>query len=232
MSNMSIRLEQILVNLLMINDKMSQSEVLLLMPYEICKRARKYIFDFNYPIFDESYRETLETNFLMNFYVRQIGSETYNLFKQRLMTDMFIKMPLYNQFYKSTLYDIDPFISDNVEESYSRENVRNEEGETVADNISETGTNNKSVYSDTPQGLLSDKDYATNATIGDNKVNATSKQTGNNTVNSNNKETYQYSRKGNTGISLSALLTQYRDTFINVDMMLFSDLNDLFLGVY
>ena len=44
-------------------------------------------FDFkmtDYPIFDENYREVLETKILKHFYFREIGFETFALWKFKL----------------------------------------------------------------------------------------------------------------------------------------------------
>ena len=59
------------------------------------------IFDFNYPIFDESYRAKFEENFINHFYYREIGFETISRFKHHLKTELNILMPYYNKLYTS-----------------------------------------------------------------------------------------------------------------------------------
>ena len=43
---------------------------------EIIERARPKVFDFDYPIFDSSYKPILETKILKHYYTREIGFET------------------------------------------------------------------------------------------------------------------------------------------------------------
>lgn len=120
----------------------------------------------------------------------------------------------------------------------------------------------KKVHSDTPQGLLQidsidDEIYASDADYNkdesesvDNKIhNATntnineSKQTGNNTNNvsvdnidsntSNSTESYLMHVVGKEGSeTYSEMLIKYRQTFINIDMMIIDELADLFMNVY
>ena len=75
----------------------------------IIASAKSKIFDFVYPIFDESYRGVLETKILKHFYTREIGEETVGLWKLRLDTKLNEIMPYYNEIYKTQLAIIDPF---------------------------------------------------------------------------------------------------------------------------
>lgn len=61
-----------------------------------------------YPIFDESYRNVLNTKILQHFMYREIGFETVFLFKQYLNRTLNEIMPLYNQYYESQLLKFDP----------------------------------------------------------------------------------------------------------------------------
>nr|prf protein p11,lower collar [Bacillus phage phi29] len=64
---------------------------------EKIEKGRPKLFDFNYPIFDESYRTIFETHFIRNFYMREIGFETEGLFKFHLETWLMINMPYFNK---------------------------------------------------------------------------------------------------------------------------------------
>ena len=46
---------------------------------EILDKGRRQLFDFDYPFFDENYRETFETHFVTHFYMREIGFETIGI---------------------------------------------------------------------------------------------------------------------------------------------------------
>lgn len=76
---------------------------------EIISGARSKIFDFDYPIFDESYRSVIETKILKHYYTREIGFESVGLWKLKLDTKLNEIMPLYNQLYKSALLEFNPF---------------------------------------------------------------------------------------------------------------------------
>lgn len=62
-----------------------------------------------YAIFDERYRERLNTLILKHYLMNEIGFETVALWKFKLNQKMSEIMPYYNELYKTTLYDIDPF---------------------------------------------------------------------------------------------------------------------------
>lgn len=78
---------------------------------ERIKIGRKHLFDFDYPFFDENYREQFETNFITNFYSREIGFETEGLFKFRLESWLNINMPYYNDLFETTKLDYDPLLN-------------------------------------------------------------------------------------------------------------------------
>ena len=93
---------------------------------EILDKARNKIFDFDFPIFDESYRNVLEDKILKHYYTREIGLETVGLWKLKLDTKMNEIMPYYNQLYKSAVLEFNPL--------YDVDYTRTHEG---------SGTNNR-----------------------------------------------------------------------------------------
>lgn len=149
---------------------------------EIIEKARPLIFDFDYPIFDEEYRKTLETKILKHYYTMEIGFEVVGLWKLHLDEKMNLIMPYYNQLYQSALLKIEPLINiknetthnETANENNSQQNTTNDtttenetNNQTVTDtknsNSSENGTNtgttnsendNWTLSSDTPQGGL------------------------------------------------------------------------------
>lgn len=184
-------------------------------PDEIVQAAIPKIFNFNYPLFDPSYKNVLETKIVKHFYFREIGFETVGLWKFKLAAKMNEIMPYFNRLY---LMETEGFnIFDNVHLKTTRlgeeKGLKHESGsdtETVTDTgkdveIGETATNvnNKSVgetnhdsnnfdkYSDTPQGGLtgvSQGTYLTNArnVIEDSDDHSTVTDTGSTQVNSTN----------------------------------------------
>lgn len=251
---------------------------------DVIAKAITKIFDFDFPIFDESYRNVLETKILKHYYTREIGLETYGLWKLKLDTKLNEIMPFYNQLYKSALLEFNPLYEvdysktgnrdssgtrDNTEnnsESYDESIDYNESHDESTTNSNDgtltkgTTTTTTNYYSDTPQGAISnviDGTYLTNATY--NVVgNTGSDSTTNNgsvdsDVSSNSKNEKDGSRKGSkssnsnltdtesylesvrgkmSSKSYSALLMEYRETFINIDMMLIEELSDLFFGLW
>ena len=75
---------------------------------EVITSALPKIFDFDFPIFDENYRVPLETKIIRHYYTREIGLETYGLWKLKLQTKLNEIMPYYNKLYESELYKYNP----------------------------------------------------------------------------------------------------------------------------
>ena len=143
---------------------------------EVIAKSRSKVFDFSYPIFDESYRSVLETKILLHYYTREICEETVGLWKLRLKAKMNEIMPYYNQLYESQLLEFNPL----YDVDYTRDGDRNRSDEsTRTNNLKRTsqdggtdtrnsqsvngGTDTSSynradkysewnLYSDTPQG--------------------------------------------------------------------------------
>lgn len=251
---------------------------------DVIAKAIPKIFDFDFPIFDENYRNVLETKILKHYYTREIGLETYGLWKLKLDTKLNEIMPFYNQLYKSALLEFNPLYEvdysktgnrdssgtrDNTEnnnESYDESTDTNESHDDSTTNSNDgtltkgTTTTITNYFSDTPQGAISnviDGTYLTNATYNvsgntgsDNTSNSGSvdyesssksknekdgTRKGSKTSNSNltDTESYLESVRGKmSSKSYSALLMEYRETFINIDMMLIGELSDLFLGLW
>ena len=60
----------------------------------------EHIFDFDFPIWKESYREHLCKLILLHYYTREIAYETYALWKLHLRERLVAIMPKYNLLYK------------------------------------------------------------------------------------------------------------------------------------
>lgn len=73
--------------------------------------SREKLFDFEYPIFDSKYKQTLETKILRTYYMDEIGLETPGLFKHYLMINMCNLMPYYNQLYESAKLQFEPLLN-------------------------------------------------------------------------------------------------------------------------
>ena len=100
------------------------------------------------------------------------------------------------------------------------------------------------MYSDTPQGALTgveNETYLTNARkITDSvsgsdtgEVNNTEKNVEDTTSNVDTTENYLETLVGKQGTeSFSSLLNKFRETFLNIDMMVIEEFSDLFFGLW
>lgn len=196
-------------------------------------------FDFglkDYPIFDESYRETLNNNILMHYYENEIGFETAGLFKIYLNQKMFEIMPYYNELYKvqKRILETDSLANVNLTETFTRDTSTNTSSNSAS---SSTGiSKSKNVEQATPQGKLKYEDvdnfsYASNLTMDKNdtsnsvKDSASGKSSGN--------ENYIKTIIGNNGNKYNIdILEQLKNNLMNIDLMIINDLNELFMQIY
>lgn len=88
--------------------------------------GRKKLFSFDYPIFDEGYRKVFETHFIRNFYMREIGFETEELFKMRLENWLSINMPYFNLLFKSEQIEFDPLINSKMNVKHTKKNDKDQ----------------------------------------------------------------------------------------------------------
>ena len=119
---------------------------------EIIGMSRDKIFDFNYPIFDESYKPILEEKILTHYYTREIGFETVGLWKHFLKMRMNEIMPYYNKLYISESLMPDNIFNDT---DYIREGEKHDTGEgteTLDGLGAMTGTVADVIHSETEDG--------------------------------------------------------------------------------
>lgn len=120
----------------------------------IIKAARPKVFDFTYPIFDDAYRETLETKIIEHFYTQEIGFETVARWKLALRATMREIMPTYNRLYKDGLAILNPFNNIDITDTYTKTGSEERTSENTAhtsragdsrEERSENGSNNGSI---------------------------------------------------------------------------------------
>lgn len=200
---------------------------------DVISKAREKIFNFDYPIFDEKYRPVLETKILKHFYTREIGFESVGLWLLKLDSKLNEIMPYYNQLYKSEAMEFNPFYDTDITTTRDIVNKGDSENVSVGDVNASGNFINRELYSDTPQGALNgveSEKYLTNATKTKGESNNNTKSVNNSNSKINNVEDYLEHIKGKRGSeNYSSLLSQYRDTFLNIDMMILDELSDLFM---
>ena len=84
---------------------------------QLIEDSREKIFDFDYPIFDETYRKVIETKIIKHFLMRELCEYTYGMWKFRLDTKMNELMPYYNQLYESETLIVNPLYTMNYTRS-------------------------------------------------------------------------------------------------------------------
>ena len=147
----------------------------------ILEQARSHIFDFEYPIFDETYRGVLEKKILKHYYTREIATETVGLWKHFLDMKLNEIMPYYNQLYSSELLQFNPFYD--VDLTTDRVTIGNKNGSD----------------SETVEG---------GSTVNANSTNAETQDTSNSEIgNQYNKETVSGSKSNTTNASANENVT-------------------------
>ena len=184
---------------------------------DIIQCAIPFIFDFDFPFYDETKRQELETKIVKNYYFRQICCSDVEEWKLRLSNKLNQIMPYYNDLYESKKYlvnildDVDyerkieegslTTSSENTTSSQSSDSSAHNESSGVDSEVNNTTKKGISRFSDTPQGQLDsleDNTYLTNATIGDedSKIDRSgiNSRTGDNTMNTETSGTFETAR--------------------------------------
>lgn len=216
------------------------------------------VFNFDFPIFDENYRQVLCRKILKHYYTREIAHETVGRWKLALNAKLNEIMPYYNQLYKSELLEFNPFYDVDLTRSREGSGTSNrtsnntETNSGTSKNVSSgIGTNNTDTlnrFSDTPQNSMDTQGIADSVPLTTvtkvNEDNMTTNEstdtltrndnkTGNGTENINNTDKYIETVKGKQGTeNYSSLLKKFRETFLNIDMMIIEECSDCFFTLW
>lgn len=214
--------------------------------------ARPKIFDFEYNFQDKEYKEIFEKKFLYHFFTREIGLETYGLWKLKLQTKLQEIMPKYNKMYEAENIKFNPFhdtdlitTSQNIDNSQNKGTSKiNSASESTNKGRNEDNGKTKIRTSETPAGIIdqveSDR-YMSNYTSNQNDNVAKSEQSGNsknlstgeNYSEMNSTSDYIQKIQGkSSGTSMSRLLVEYRESLINIDLQIFDELEELFMQLW
>lgn len=207
----------------------------------VLDKAWSKIFS-DFPIFDEEYRAELCKKILRHYYTREICCETVGIWKLFLSDKMNNIMPYYNQLYQSELLKIQPLVSVERSVEHKGEGSDSHSSRRSDSNKSQTTANGStdtwSYYSDTPQGGIEgiqNNEYLTNAThnTGTDSTSSTLKgrSSGSETGSGERSESYVNKVSGFEG-NQSEMLLKFRETFLNIDMMIIDELKDLFFMIY
>lgn len=225
----------------------------------IITQAAPNVFNFDFPIYDEAYRLPFEKMILRHFYSREIGYETYGLWKLKLWDKLNLIMPYYNEMYKSTLLQFNPFYDvDYTVEHEGEGSGTNNDNENVTEGKNRrgslTGTDSNTrwdLFSDTPQGGIDVINNENDGIINNTYLTDARKITDNGSTSRNTNDiennTIGRVRSGNVtsmdsytdrvfgkrnGMSYAKMLKEFRETFLSIDAMVCEELEPLFLGLW
>lgn len=136
----------------------------------VINNTREWLFNFDYPS-DElttAEKEHLEKNFMLQYYTREIGFETFGLFKTKLQAKLWEIMPLYNKLYALEHKNLDFF--NDVDYSKKFDGTLEQDGTTNARNgtIEHTNSGKENTIStgsfrDTNGGQVVDTNITSNS---------------------------------------------------------------------
>ena len=189
------------------------------------------LFDFPYNLYNNDLKPWFEEKFYQHFMFYEIGFDTIGMFKQRLMSKLNDIFPYYKQLYETEIRSkgIDFMLNKDLKESYVREltsnSNSNQESNVTSNSLSTAGQLTPSLIANS-QKIDKFMDSAQ-------KDNSSSNSTSTGESNGNSREEYTLTSQGNIGITSSAeLLTKWRETILNIDLMIFEECNDLFMQIF
>lgn len=184
------------------------------------------IWDFEYPSYYEGdAKKAFEQKVIDHYYFRQIGQETVGRWLHYFRARIREIMPYYIDLYKSVevMNEIpDPFGNVDIVETFSQTT------EGRGSSSSKANSDNEHRFSNTPQGEINNIDkFMTEAAKDGASSSAQASASNTETVK------HEYRKKGNQGVNTYAHdMIEFRESIINVDMMIINDLADLFILVY
>lgn len=174
---------------------------------KVISEAIPKVFDFDFPIFDESYRNVLCTKILKHYYTREICEETVGLWKFRLDAKLNEIMPYYNQLYKSELLNFNPLYDIDIKTTHdkkgnSNSSVTSSYTSDKLDNSKEDNTN-KIIHSGEEETQENQTSVNKETTTDNGTLTgvATSELTASGTTDKTNKEITKYSDTPQGGLT-------------------------------
>lgn len=196
------------------------------------------IWDFDYPSYYEGdKKKEFEQKVIDHFYFRQLGQETVGRWLHYFRTRIREIMPYYIQLYKTVeiMNNIeDPFGNVDIVETFEEETNGSASGESSATSDTSGNSENERRFHNTPQGNIGNLDnFLTDATIENGTATSTSDSSSTSSSESTGYTKHTMTKKGNQGVNTYAHdMIEFRQSIIEVDMMIINQLQDLFLGVY
>lgn len=180
------------------------------------------LFDFDYPISDQIWKEELERDIINYFYFHEIGSETPDRFKWQFKTRMLLIMPKYVKLYDA-LQGVNPLATLQVTEE-------------SADRTTSSGSTTTSSTTNTQADDMR-TDYPDHADISNDIPTEKTRSTTSNNTSTNNMNTAEADREGKLKREgyqgeVTNLVENYYKNMKSINMMIINELKDLFILVY
>lgn len=220
------------------------------------------LFPDSYDFYDNGHRADFEQKFYDTYFDREIGFETYSIFKHKLKAKLNNIMPYYKMLYETEKMVIDPLSEFEYTETYNRDVLGKYNDKTdISDEVETTNTHKTSskskgvnktdgenILSDTPQGYIDtgklnhasevSKDKSSGTTSADSSSDGENKQHGKSKSNTlgerdkDEKEVFKRNIKGRKNKSEMEMLNEYRNLWANIDKMIIDECEVLFMGVF
>lgn len=169
------------------------------------------MFDFTYPITDSSWKAELERDIKNHYYFHEIGVETPDRFKQRLMSKMNEIMPYYDKLHQTMLLDFNPLITHRKTETF-------EGSSESSGNVSSTDNTKTYEYPQTGNP-------ASDIAAGMDNTSGSSQSI------SSGANDYERTEEGFDG-DQSELIRSYRQNILNLNLRIIEELRPLFILIY
>lgn len=178
-------------------------------------RARQYLFDFDYPVIDDTTKKRIEIAIMKHYYLREIAFESVGIFKIKLNDRLNLIMSRYNALYEKQDLSLSPYIN-----SYLKEN-----GDSNGSNNILNNNENWQTTSDTPRGILTELKegkYSSMAVYTENKDDNTN----------SNYNKYNRNVESLNGMTPAEAFRNYFDNIISIDEELVNEFSDLFMVIW
>lgn len=177
------------------------------------------------------FRNTLANKIIQHYWNREIGIESFSMWRFNMRRAMNEIMPYYNKLYATELIAFDPLSTMNMTNESDSEQETDSTGSQTSAGASEARA--KAIASDYPQTAIGQNATGNYATTGQDTINnGTNTGNADETRNEKGNASTKSTSKGYAG-SAAALLTEYRSTLLNIDMMVVNDdsIVELFMSV-
>lgn len=203
---------------------------------EVVGKAWGKVFTSNVNFFDSAYKEGLCKKILKHYYMREIGFETAGLWKMAMNRKLEEIMPYYNQLYSSELLKFEPLKDVDYQEEFDRksEDVRSDSKHATG-NSNQSG-NSLEKFADTPQGSVTNVlngSYLSSATSVDSNGNGDYEENSSGSGSDDFTDHYLRKYSGKRGMNnYSRMLMDFRETFLNIDMLVVEEFEELFMQIW